>query len=338
MSDPREVYLVTGANGCIGAWTIRRLLDRGSAVVALDVSPELSRPALICPAELLGQAHVVAADITDAESLSSILQHHRVTRILHLAALQYPFCRQDPARGAAVNVVGTVNVFEAARSVDHVRGIAYASSTGVFGPRDIPDAGPVQSNADAHPESLYGVYKVANEGTARVYWQEHGVRSVGLRPVIAYGVGRDQGLSSHLTKAMLAASAGRRHHIPFGGSIQLQHANDIAARLIHAVDVAPEGSPVYNSGGHLVSVARVAELIDDAVDQPGLVTYDDKPLPFPPEYDVDAVKNLGVPEETTLVEGISRTIEAFSALLAEGASLTEDGRIEKSTAPRLVSG
>ena len=64
------------------------------------------------------------------------------------------------------------------------------------------------------PGTLYGVYKRANEGTAHVYWADHGVASVGLRPHTVFGPGRDQGLTSAPTTAMLAAACGRPYRDP----------------------------------------------------------------------------------------------------------------------------
>src|SRR5690606_31031575 len=112
--------------------------------------------------------------------------------VIHLAALQVPFCRADPVKGAQVNVVGTANVFEAARQ-HGVPQVAYASSIAIFGaPEDYPP-GLLPNDAPPRPRTLYGVYKQANEGMARIYWQEHGLGSIGLRPYTVFGLGRDQG-------------------------------------------------------------------------------------------------------------------------------------------------
>ena len=125
--------------------------------------------------------------------------------MIHLAALQVPFCRADPPLGARVNVLGTVNVFEAAKARPHLAPITYASSIAAF------DANGTMAG---HPGTIYGVYKRANESTAAVYFAENGVSSTGLRPHTVYGVGRDQGLTSAPTTAMLAAAAGTAVHDP----------------------------------------------------------------------------------------------------------------------------
>ncbi|MXW96623.1 MAG: NAD-dependent epimerase/dehydratase family protein [Acidimicrobiaceae bacterium] len=105
-----------------------------------------------------------------------------------------PFCRADPSGGAAVNVQGTVNVFEAA--VEHGGSpVAYASSAAVFGPVDLYPEPVLGPDARPMPATLYGAYKVANEQTAAVYAADHGLATVGLRPFTVYGAGRDQGVT-----------------------------------------------------------------------------------------------------------------------------------------------
>ena len=129
--------------------------------------------------------------------------------MIHLAALQVPFCRADPPLGARVNVLGTVNVFEAAKApADRIAPIVYASSIAAF------DANGTTAAAWRHPGTIYGVYKRANESTAAVYLAENGISSIGLRPHTVYGVGRDQGVTSAPTTAMLAAAAGVAVHDP----------------------------------------------------------------------------------------------------------------------------
>ena len=97
--------------------------------------------------------------------------------------------------------------------------VAYASSAAVYERDDEVRAGRAPGEEQApHPNTHYGVYKLCNEGTARVSFLEHGISSIGLRPLTVYGVGRDQGLTSGPTRAMKAAVIGRAFHIPFSGA------------------------------------------------------------------------------------------------------------------------
>ena len=179
-------------------------------------------------------------DITDLDAFERTLDEHAITHVIHLAALQVPFCRADPPLGARVNVVGTVNVFEAvARRADRMGPVVYASSVAAYDALDDTTAGPAMQGV---PSTLYGVYKRANEGTATVYASERGVASVGLRPHTVYGPGRDQGLTSAPTTAMLAAAAGRPYRLPFGGAYQLQYAPDVAAAFVAAARGGADGA------------------------------------------------------------------------------------------------
>ena len=227
-----ETFLVTGAHGCIGAWVVRRLAAEGTPVVALDASDDDHRLRQVLDPEQLEAVARVRADITELEALERVLDEHGVTHVIHLAALQVPFCRADPPLGARVNVVGTVNVFEAVarRGEGGAAPVVYASSIAAY---DALEEG-AEPAMEGVPSTLYGVYKRANEGTATVFAAERGVPSVGLRPHTVYGVARDQGLTSAPTTAMLAAAAGRDYDVPFGGRYQLQHAADAARDFVLA--------------------------------------------------------------------------------------------------------
>ena len=193
-----ERFLVTGALGCIGAWTVRELIRNGVPVVGYDLGANARRLAQIMTPEELARVTLVGGDITDLDGLDRTLAEHDITNVIHLAALQVPFCRADPPLGARVNVVGTVNVFESVRR----RGagmapVVYMGSIGMFSASDVdPVTNQLREDAEPHPGNHYGVYKLANEGTARLYLADAGVPSVGLRPMTVFGAGRDQGMTS----------------------------------------------------------------------------------------------------------------------------------------------
>ncbi|HTU96975.1 MAG TPA: NAD(P)-dependent oxidoreductase [Solirubrobacteraceae bacterium] len=311
---PEERFLVTGAHGCIGAWVIRRLLSEGTHVVALDVSDDDHRLRMLLSGEEVEALARVRTDISDLEALARTLDEHEITNVVHLAALQVPFCRADPSLGARVNVVGTVNVLEAvARREAATAPIVYASSIAAYDVDATLEGG-------GHPATLYGVYKRANEGTAAVYWSDRGVASVGLRPHTVYGPGRDQGLTSSPTAAMLAAAAGRPFEIPFGGSFQFQYASDVAAAFILASRSRAQSATVHGLSGGAVSMAHVVSAIEAAAPEAaGTITFVDEQLPFPAEADHDALREvIGTVPETSLAEGVRDTVARFRELLAAG--------------------
>lgn len=311
--------LVTGAAGCLGAWTVKHLLEAGHRPVAFDLATDYRRLHALIGSEEVAEVTFVRGDLTEEAQVKSAVQEHGVERIVHLAALQVPFCRANPSLGAAVNVQGTVHVFEAARAAG-IEHLAYASSIAVYGSASDYPPGLLPSDAPPLPRTLYGVTKVANEGTARIYWQDHGIASVALRPYTVYGVGRDQGVTSEPTVAMAAAARGESSTIDFGGSMQFQWASDVARQFIDAAFARLRGpaggARAYNLGGPVVSVASVAAIIEKL--RPGVsVAVGDAVLPFPEGFDGSALDAASRQVyQTPLEEGIRLTIERFAELQA----------------------
>ncbi len=306
MSDER--WLITGALGCIGSWCCRQLVREGHAVVGLDLSEDRHRPELIMTPEEVSEVNHVRGDITDLADIERVLDRERISHVIHLAAMLVPLAAADPPRGALVNVVGTVNMFEAVKRRGLPR-LAYASSAAVY---DRSDGARVAEDADGHPINHYGVHKQANEGAARVYWRDERVASVGLRPHIVYGPGRDHGMTAGPTLAMAAAARGERYEIPFGGRAQFQYAPDAARLFIEAARSPGEGAEVHNLGGPPEHVTDVIAAIEAVLPEAaGRITFaNDTLLPLPEE--MDAVN----PVTTPLPVGVRETIEVLRAARA----------------------
>jgi nucleoside-diphosphate-sugar epimerase len=315
-------YFMTGALGCIGAWVVKALVERGDAPVVFDQGCDRRRlEAIIEPADL-ARVSFVQGDVTDGAAVRTALEASGARRIIHLAGLQVPTCRADPARGAMVNVVGTLHVFEAARALGAER-VVYASSAAVFGLSDHP----VDESVAPAPLTHYGVFKQANEGNARIYYRDHALSSVGLRPFSVYGVGRDAGITSDPTRAMKAALVGRRFDIRFSGVTDFIYAADTAAAFVACADGAPAGAHVFNVHGEAIDVASIVRLIDAHLPQAsrGLIAFGGPPIPMPPSLDDTALRALvdGLPR-TPADAGIAETIRRFAELRDAGRLDTSD--------------
>jgi UDP-glucuronate 4-epimerase len=310
MRDQR--FLITGALGCIGAWSCAQLVREDIPVTALDLGTNPERLELIMSPDELERVELIQGDITDLDGLERTMAERGITHIVHLAAMLLPLVKADPPRGAAVNVVGTTNVFEAARRTG-VRGIAYASSAAVYG----PESGPRIEDA-GRPTTLYGVFKLANEGTARVFFADEGVGSIGLRPYVVYGAGRDNGLTADPTLAMAAAARGDGYEMRWGGRCQLQYAADAASIFIASARSEYTGAAVFNLGGPSSHMREVVSAIEAAVpDARGRIGFEDVQLPFPPELDNGDLEAVTGPLDwTPLGEGTRRTIELYRAAVA----------------------
>jgi nucleoside-diphosphate-sugar epimerase len=272
-------------------------------VVTYDLGGSDHRLRLALSDSQLAELTRVDGDVTDLEQLEQVLDEHEVTAIIHLAALQVPFVREDPIAGARVNVTGTVNVLEAARRrADRMRPVVYASSIAA-----------IAEPGAAHPSTLYGVFKLANEGTADRYFADYGVSSVGLRPHTVYGPGRDQGLTSAPTAAMVAAAEGREYRIPFGGALQFQYVADAGEAFVRASEADAVGAAVHNLDGPVVTMQELITLIERAApDVAGLISAGEEPLPFPPSVDATSFLELvGGPVSRPIEEGVAEAIASF---------------------------
>lgn len=316
-----ERFLVTGALGCIGAWTVRALVRDRVPVVSYDLGRHRRRLAQIMTDDELAAVTFVAGDITDLAAVQGTLEEHGITNVIHLAALQVPFSRANPPLGALVNVVGTVNLFEAVkRSRGPMAPLVYTSSIGAFAAADAnPQTHRLEETAQGHPTTHYGVYKQANEGTARVYALDDGIASIGLRPMTVYGAGRDQGLTSSPTTAIAAAVLGVAYTIAFGGRTLYQYAEDVARTLLAASRSGLDGANVFNLGGSSVDMRAWIAAIERSVSEAaGSITFEAIELPFPSEIEHDSLAALGPLPVTPYEEGIQATVDLFRQLAADG--------------------
>ena len=296
----RERFLVTGAHGCLGAWVVAELIREGTEVVAFDLGEGPGRAALLLDEAELGRVRFVQGDVADPGSLATAMDG--VTHVVHLAALQYPYCRDDHLGGARVNVLGTVCVFDAA----HAAGarLVYASS--------------IAALAEGH---LYGVWKRANEGTAGAFWAEDGFPSIGVRPALVYGVGRDRGVTASMTLAMQAAARGEPFHIAHGGKSPLNHAGDVARVFVRCARLVADGAPVYDTGGPVHDMSEVVAAIEAAA--PGARgTFEDAPFAAVPQsFDGGALQAaLGGITWRSLEDGVAETVERFRELAVRFAA------------------
>jgi UDP-glucose 4-epimerase len=296
--------LITGGLGFIGAWTARALLAGGHDVRVFDLHCKRALFDAIVGPQPAGRVRLRQGDIADPAAVNAAVEGCEA--VVHLAAVLIPTARKDPLLGARVNVLGTLHVFEAAKRAG-VRGIAYASSAAVFGPDD---------GIHPEPQTHYGAYKLCNEGTARAYWHDAGLRSVGLRPSTAYGPGRELGVTADPTLAMRAAAEGRPYTIRFTGKTGMDYAADVAAIFARAATEAPEGAHAFSLQGQLADMDEVLAAIRAEV--PGADVRAEGPeLMFAAQVDETPLHALfpGV-RRTSLADGTRATIAFYRGAAA----------------------
>ena len=220
-----------------------------------------------------------------------------------MAGVLTPFCAENPVRGAEINLIGTLQVFEAARALGH-RKVIYTSSAGVYGPDD---------GHSPLPHTHYGAFKLACEGAARAYYADHGISSIGFRPFVVYGPGRESGGSAGPSLAARAAAWGEAYTIPFSGASGLVYVDDVAAAYEAAVLREIDGAHVVNMSGIPTSNERVIEIIRGMVPDARL-SIAGPPLTILPDLDIGNIATVlpGV-LQTSVEDGLAATVAFYRA-------------------------
>lgn len=313
--------LITGGYGFLGSWIVKDLFAGGHSIFLYDIKQDAERLEVVLNKDIISQTTFCEGNVTDQDRLIRTIREHGITHIVHLAGLQVPTCRANPVLGAQVNVMGTLAIFEAYKECrNQVKRVVYASSAAVFGPpADYPE-GPLSDEVRLSPSTNYGFYKICNEGNAKVYFLDHGMTSIGLRPWTVYGVGRDVGMTSEPTKAMKCMALHKPYHITYGGFQDLQYVADVARVFAHSLDVAFEGAKSYNLRGDVVDLQTLHQVFEKLEPEASkLITFGDRQIQIAYNLSDGALqKEIGPLPKTPLSEGIFRTIKKFRKLEAEG--------------------
>jgi nucleoside-diphosphate-sugar epimerase len=312
--------LVTGAQGCIGAWVVRGLLSRGLEVLIYDLDANPARLALITEEADRKGLRIQTGSIEDTDRTKALIKDEGITHIVHLAAVLMPFCQANPVKGAMVDVIGTLNVFEGARDSGRAVRVVYASSSAVWGPEDAYEARALSETDPTKPATHYGVFKQANEGNARVFYSANGISSIGLRPWTVYGVGRDLGLTAAPTTAVKHLVQGKPFQIPLGGYMDLQYVEDVAESFIRCLLSSVEGAHVFNLAGDVVHMDEIVATLERLCPAgKGLITAGGPQVPVAYRMD-DSALRAAVPDipKTPLEEGLRRTLEMYERICADG--------------------
>ena len=300
--------LVTGAAGCIGAWAVKLLTEMGARPVIFDLTENKSR--LNLAMEDANKVPWEIGDITDFDRLSAVIQKHNIQAIIHLAALQVPFCKADPVGSTQVNVMGSINVLEVTRQAG-IKRLSYASSV----------AAPAMGDND-FLATLYGAHKICGEQMAGVYWQDWQIPSIGIRPGIIYGPGRDQGMSAAPSIAMLAALEGKPYTVPFSGPLTFCHVEDAALRFVTAISKDQTGASVFEMNGTPADTAQIINIIKTKTGVNAELGFSGGAMPFPAEKDDGGLdKLLGVTPYRSLENGISHTLNHFMSAKERGIDI-----------------
>lgn len=290
--------LIFGGCGFLGSWITKALLKKNLKITIFDlrIKTDLLKNLI---GNDLNKINFIEGDISDYEQVLKATED--MNYILNLAGLMTPDCSSNPSLGAEVNVKGSINVFEAIKK-NNIKFLIYTSSGGVYGNED---------KYNPFPETHYGAFKLAVEGMARAYFNESLISSVGLRPFVIYGPGREVGGTAGVTLACKAAKQNFEYTVGFSGKVGFVYVEDVTNLVERLIDKAPLGATTMNINGITTSVENFVSIIKKNIPD-AKVKFSGKPLSVVEEIlGGEPSKTFKDFKYTSLDNGINKTINFY---------------------------
>lgn len=306
-------YLVTGGCGFIGSHIIRQLKHQGHNPIAYDLYPSKTSIEQVLSAEEITQIKVIQGGLEDRENLIKVLKDNKIDAIIHLAALLGAAGEDDREAAVRVNILGTINIFEAALATG-IKRVVWASSSSVYAPeavyRKLYGDKLVPNDALLKPATVYGATKTFCECMGELYHKRYGLEAIGLRYGMVFGIARMRGLAQYVTNLINNPAEGLPGEVDAGDTAPCWlYVEDAARATIMASQCPDPESRNFFIGGDIASISEIRDyvltLIPDAKIKlnPGVV--------FGSAYNLDesaAEKELGFKCKYSVFEGVHETI------------------------------
>lgn len=311
--------LVTGASGFIGSHLTEILLKDGFEVIGIDDFNDYYDPKIkernIAAFKNNKNFTLYRADIRDKGKINEIFENHKVETVVHLAAragvrpsLQLPLLYEE------VNVLGTLNLLEAARN-QNCQKFVFGSSSSVYG--ECKNTPFKETELDLKPISPYGVSKVTGEKYCYAYHHLYKIPVICLRFFTVYGPRQRPDLAIHKFTKLIEEGK----QIPVFGDGQFKrdftYITEIIDGIISSINYKKTNFEIFNLGeSHTTSVLDLIKLIEGATGKKTVIDWQpaqagDVPLTY---ADVSkAEKLLGYKPRTKPEEGIKRFVEWYKS-------------------------
>lgn len=302
--------LVTGAGGFIGSHLTERLAELGATTRALVQYNSRGHAGWLENSPMRKQIEVIAGDVRDSGSVRQAMRD--VDVVFHLAALiAIPYSYQAPNSYVETNVVGTLNVLQAAREMDTAR-VLHTSTSEVYGTArqvPIPESHPLQG------QSPYSASKIGADKIAESFHLSFGVPVVTVRPFNTFGP--RQSARAVIPTIISQALAGRT--VKLGKLTPTRDlnfvANTVDGFLAAATAPAAVGQTINFGSGREISIGDLVTLIGNLMGCSITVTQDEQRL-RPEKSEVErlladntlARTLLGWEPRVTLDAGLTQTI------------------------------
>lgn len=310
--------VITGAAGFIGFHLAKELLERGEKVVGIDSITDYYDPRIKQKRLALLKGYpgfrFYKVNIAKYSALEKVLKTEKPDEVVHLAAQPgVRYSLTNPWAYVESNVLGTLNVFEAAKRLVQPR-VIYASSSSVYGASE-------KSSMSEHDRtdsqiSVYAATKKASEALAHSYNHLYGIETVGLRFFTVYGTWYrpDQALFKFV-KSILT---GKTIQVYNRGKMKrsFTHISDIVAGIIALLGTKPRGrNEIYNLGGaEAIPLLDFIRLIEQETGKKAKKNLMPMQAGDVRETTADwskAHKELGFAPKTSMREGIAEFVHWF---------------------------
>ncbi len=308
--------LITGAAGFIGFHVAKSLLERGDAIVCIDNFNDYYDPQVKEDRNKILLSYdkykVYRIDIADYDALKKICSENKIDKICHLAAQAgVPYSLKNPFAYERTNVLGTLNIFQAARECG-IPQVVFASSSSVYGANEkFPSS---EDDRVDNPISLYAATKKSTELMAHAYSHLFGLKITGLRFFNVYGeFGRPDMMAWIFTENIIN---GKPINLNNEGNTwkDYTYVGDISRGVIAALD-NPLNFEIVNLGNHTpMHLKKCLEIIENETGKKAVII--NKPLQpgdVTKSYaDVSKAKKLFGWEPTTkMEEGLPRFVKWY---------------------------
>jgi nucleoside-diphosphate-sugar epimerase len=280
-------HLVTGAQGYVGRYLARELLNRRTDATVIGIGRSAH------DGDALERYAYEPADILDGGRMREVLERYRPERIFHLAAAPRHGTRAEIAR---TNVLGTVSLLDAIAAIDSYRPrVVVGSSGGVYGALD-DDQLPASESAPCVPVDIHGASKLAAEHMARIVGERHGVCVMAARIFNVCGPGQDEQHFCGRLAAQLRPGEGEIRVGNLGATRDFIDVRDVAGALAVIGERGACGEAYNVSSGDEMPISGLLDRMIRISGFTGVVAPDDAPLmPGVPRHygDVTRLRELG---------------------------------------------
>ena len=273
-----HTIFITGGTGCIGSVTIYKLLQSPQVekIVVATRSNNTEPLKLWLGEDLDPRLEFVRLDVADYKAMEEVVTKVNPTHIIHLGAYQSPDCSKYHIRGMEINTGGTMALFDIAEKLPNLQRFVFASSAAVYGMRAMYPGPGITEDARLVPPNHYGIWKLAGEHLARLFYDSTKVPTICLRINTTYGKGRDKGKTSAPTNALKAIAIGAVEgrpipfEMPYQGRENYHFVEDVGAHFAACALQPYDGFGAFNIKGKTIGIEEFLEIVRKQAQDLGL--------------------------------------------------------------------